>query len=529
MNNQVRHVFFCAIVVAFGGFIFGLDAALISGTVRFISAEFALSDLQIGAVVSAPGFGVLFALLITGFICDKYGRRQALLIISFLYILSAVASVCAFSFEMLVTARFVGGLAFTSLSVAAMYIGEIAPPKLRGKLVAMIQINIVIGLSAAYFANYMILQVSQMEADWVYALGLDTHTWRWMLGIEIVPAVIWLFLLVLIPRSPRWLVMNNRISEATTVLHQFLTNQEVEKELEQIQHSVALGDKHTLSTMQAIKAMFGSKMRKAALIGLTMGVVQQITGINAIMFYAPTVFEQVGLGTNAAFFQALIVGLVSVLFTVAAVLLVDKLGRRPLVIYGLAAGTISLFMCHYAFSHATYMLTPEQISSFANEHSIASMHNMLNTAFSSDIEFKNQLQSVIGVEEFRRHEGQLMQMATNVNANMILIGVMGYIAAFHFSIGPVMWVLFSEIFPIAIRGTAIPMFALLASIVSYLVQQFFPWQLSHMGASNIFLFYAISGAIGFVILFKIMPETKNKTIEEIELDLVSTKNKVSVA
>ena len=139
-----------------------------------------------------------------------------------------------------------------------------------------------------------------------------------MLGIEIVPAVIWLFLLVLIPRSPRWLVMNNRISEATTVLHQFLTNQEVEKELEQIQHSVALGDKHTLSTMQAIKAMFGSKMRKAALIGLTMGVVQQITGINAIMFYAPTVFEQVGLGTNAAFFQALIVGLVSVLFTVAA-------------------------------------------------------------------------------------------------------------------------------------------------------------------------------------------------------------------
>lgn len=323
--------------------------------------------------------------------------------------------------------------------------------------------------------------------------------------------------------------MNSRIREATTVLHQFLTNQEVEKELEQIQHSVALGDKHTLSTMQAIKAMFGSKMRKAALIGLTMGVVQQITGINAIMFYAPTVFEQVGLGTNAAFFQALIVGLVSVLFTVAAVLLVDKLGRRPLVIYGLAAGTISLFMCHYAFSHATYMLTPEQISSFANEHSIASMHNMLNTAFSSDIEFKNQLQSVIGVEEFRRHEGQLMQMATNVNANMILIGVMGYIAAFHFSIGPVMWVLFSEIFPIAIRGTAIPMFALLASIVSYLVQQFFPWQLSHMGASNIFLFYAISGAIGFVILFKIMPETKNKTIEEIELDLDSTKNKVSVA
>lgn len=529
MNNQVRHVFFCAIVVAFGGFIFGLDAALISGTVRFISEEFSLSDLQIGAVVSAPGFGVLFALLITGMICDKYGRRLALLIIAVLYILSAVASVLAVSFEMLVTARFVGGLAFTSLSVAAMYIGEIAPPKLRGKLVAMIQINIVVGLSAAYFANYLILQASQLDTDWVIAMGLNTHTWRWMLAIEIIPAIIWLILLFFIPKSPRWLVMNNHIQQANLVLQRFLPPEEAQRELAQIQQSVELGDKHALSTMEALKAMFGSKMRKAALIGLTMGVVQQITGINAIMFYAPTVFEQVGLGTNAAFFQALVVGLVSVVFTIAAVLLVDRLGRRPLVIYGLAAGTISLFMCHYAFSQATYMLTPEQISAFTREHNILSMANMVSTAFSSDIEFKNMLQSVIGLEEFRKHEGQLMQMATNVNTNMILIGVMGYIAAFHFSIGPVMWVLFSEIFPIAIRGTAIPMFALLASIVSYLVQQFFPWQLSHMGASNIFLFYAISGAIGFVILCKIMPETKNKTIEEIELDLYSPQTKASVA
>ena len=156
---NTRQIIANAIIVALGGFIFGLDAALISGTVKFITAEFRLTDLQIGAVVSAPGFGVLFALLVTGQICDKVGRRTTLIGISFLYLFSAIFSVLATTFETLVVARFIGGLAFTSLSVAAMYIGEIAPARWRGKLVSMIQINIVVGLSAAYFANYGIMQL----------------------------------------------------------------------------------------------------------------------------------------------------------------------------------------------------------------------------------------------------------------------------------------------------------------------------------------------------------------------------------
>lgn len=521
MNGQGKSVFFCAIVVAFGGFVFGLDAALISGTVKFITAEFGLSDLQVGMVVSSPGFGVLFALLVTGWFCNKYGRRQTLLVIAFLYIFSAVASVLSTSFEMLVAARFLGGLAFTSLSVAAMYIGEIAPPKMRGKLVTMIQINIVIGLSTAYFANYLILQISQMESSWVSTLGIDVYIWRWMLGVEIIPAIIWFVLLFAVPRSPRWLFTQNRMKEARQVLQHFMDNVEAEKEMHLIQKSID-EDGAKKSSMDAFKMLFSTRIRRASIIGLTFAIVQQVTGINAIMFYAPTVFEQVGMGTDAAFFQAIIVGLVSVAFTVAAVFLVDRLGRRPLVIVGLATATISLALCYLGFEQATYSLSVEATNQFASEHGLANIAQLGGQVYHSDIEFKQGLESVIGYEDMRSHSGQLLQLASNLNGTLILAGIMGFIASFHFSIGPIMWVLFSEIFPTVVRGIAIPVFAFLASIVSYLVQQFFPWQLSHMGAANIFLFYAVCGLVGFIIMFKIMPETKNKSIEEIEDQLDST-------
>ncbi len=521
MINQGKSVFFCAIVVAFGGFVFGLDAALISGTVKFVSEEFALSDLQVGMVVSSPGFGVLFALLVTGWFCNKYGRRQTLLVIAFLYVFSAVASVLSTSFEMLVAARFLGGLAFTSLSVAAMYIGEIAPPKLRGKLVTMIQINIVIGLSAAYFANYLILQASQSDSQWVTSIGLDIYTWRYMLGVEIVPAVLWFALLFFVPRSPRWLFMQDRMKEARQVLCHFMVEADADKEMNLIRKSIEEDGAKTTS-VEAFKMLFSPRIRRASLIGLTFALVQQVTGINAIMFYAPTVFEQVGMGTDAAFFQAIIVGLVSVVFTIAAVVLVDRLGRRPLVIAGLATATISLSLCYLGFEQATYVLTTESISQFVSEHGLTAISQLQGIVYHSDIEFKQALESVIGLEESRKHSGQLLQLSSNLNGTLILAGIMGFIASFHFSIGPIMWVLFSEIFPTVVRGIAIPVFAFIASVVSYLVQQFFPWQLTHMGAANIFLFYAVCGVVGFIVLFKIMPETKNKSIEEIEEQLDST-------
>ncbi|WP_282167979.1 sugar porter family MFS transporter [Shewanella japonica] len=516
MIIKSHSVLYCALVVALGGFIFGLDAALISGTVRFVTTEFDLTDLQIGTVVSAPGFGVIFALMVTGFICDKIGRKKTLVIISFIYIISAVLSVMATSFESLVVARFIGGLAFTSLSVAAMYIGEIAPSHLRGKLVSIIQINIVVGLSIAYFANFAILEISESAYPWVASLHIDTHTWRWMLGIEILPAIVWFLLLLNIPQSPRWLIMKRKEDKAKLIINQFNNTTQCEDEVAQIKQSLKSHNEKE-SFWVLFKSLFDSKVRGVVILGLTIGIVQQITGINAIMFYAPTVFEQLGIGTDAAFFQAVVVGLVSIIFTVVAILLIDKLGRRPLVIWGLATATISLFACYWGFSQATYSLTEQSLVSLAEQVNIEPLTSMLNVVFQSDVEFKTALISVLGESDAKQYESVLLQSAATINANLIIAGIIGFIAAFHFSIGPIMWVLFSEIFPTHIRGVAIPVFAFITSFVSYLVQQFFPWQLSVFGADEIFLFYAICGAIGFILLFKIMPETKNKSIEEIEI------------
>ena len=194
-----KNSYLYAFIVAFGGLVFGLDAAVISGTVGFVSKEFGLSDLEIGTLVSAPGFGVIFALLGTGYFADKFGRKKSLIIIAIFYLVSAIGSAWAPNYAFLVAARFLGGLAFTSLSIAAMYIGEIAPPAIRGKLVAMNQVNTVIGLSAAYFINYYIVKNAQNADSWIGSLDLGDNQWRWMLGSEIPPAVFWLLLLLIIP------------------------------------------------------------------------------------------------------------------------------------------------------------------------------------------------------------------------------------------------------------------------------------------------------------------------------------------
>ena len=514
MNS--RQIIANAIIVALGGFIFGLDAALISGTVKFITMEFGLSDLQVGAVVSAPGFGVLFALLVTGQICNALGRRTTLIIISFLYLFSAIFSVLAFSFESLVAARFIGGLAFTSLSVAAMYIGEVAPPQWRGKLVSMIQINIVVGLSAAYFANYGIVQLSKSDLTWVQAVSLDTATWRWMLAVEILPAIIWFLLLFKVPRSPRWLVMQGRDEEALLVMQTMMPMEQARQELTDIKLNVQKDGGTSANMSESFKILFSSPVRTAALVGVTIAVVQQITGINAIMFYAPTVFEQVGIGSDAAFFQAAIVGVISMFFTILAILLIDKLGRRPLIVWGLAWAAISLFACYLGFGSATYEIDAQALVQLKGFSELSVLSQLEGITYQSDIAFKQALQSTIGPEMAKQFEGEILQASTTMNGMLVLVGISSFIAAFHFSIGPVMWVLFSEIFPTRVRGVAIPAFALIASVVSYLVQQFFPWQLSNMGAADIFLFYTICGVVGFIVLFKLMPETKNKSIEEIE-------------
>ncbi len=515
-----------ASIVALGGLVFGLDAAIISGTVKFISTEFNLSDLEIGAVVSAPGFGVLFALLIAGILADKLGRKRLLQWIAFIYLISATWSAFSPDVVNLLIARFIGGFAFTSLSLSAMYIGEIAPARIRGKLVAMNQISIVVGLSAAYFINYLILQAVHSGASWVIFLRIDQYTWRWMLGSEILPAFIWFCLLFTIPRSPRWLILKARIEEARRVMRTLMPIEKIEGEIEKIQHNIAQ-TKEEASIRTQLTLLFSPVNRKALLIGITFAIVQQITGINAILFYAPTVFEQLGIGTDAAFMQAVFVGIISLIFTFLALALIDKVGRRAMTLWGLSWAVCSLAICAYGFHTATYQLTETSLISISKltDTDVTTLEHLVGVEFSSDVAFKHEIAKAVGEKVVRDHGSELIQLGGNLPVNLILGGILSFIAAFQFSVGPIMWVVFSEIFSTRIRAVAIPTFAFVTSLVSYLIQQFFPWQLSHMGARDIFLFYSITSAIGLVILYKLLPETKNKTLEAIEAMLSNEPDK----
>ncbi|MEM6377534.1 MAG: MFS transporter, partial [Bacteroidota bacterium] len=427
-----------AFIVALGGFVFGLDAAVISGTVRFITSEFNLSDLQVGAVVSAPGFGVIFALLGTGYLADKWGRKKTLQWIAFFYLISAIWSSMAPNFINLIAARFVGGLAFTSLSLAAMFIGEIAPSKMRGKMVAMNQINIVLGLSAAYFINSLILPASNSNATWVFDLGIRAYTWRWMLGVEILPAAIWFGLLFTIPRSPRWLVLKSKVEEAKAVLALLIPKADIPQAIAEIQNSIQNAG-GTNSVMDQLEMLFSPTLRRAFWIGLTFAIVQQITGINAILFYAPTVFEQLGIGTDAAFMQAVFVGVVSLVFTSLALLFIDRIGRRPMTLFGLSWAVLSLAICAFGFHSATYTLTPETLSSLEGTIGITHLEPLMNVQFTSDTQFKEALIQALGETVVRDHGSLLIQAAGEMPVFLILAGVLSFIAAFQFSVGPIMW------------------------------------------------------------------------------------------
>lgn len=524
MNTNARNAFIYATIVAMGGFLFGLDAVLISGTLDFLKVEFGLNAMEVGGIASAPALGVLIALPFAGIISDKYGRKLALIIIAILYLVSALGSAFATSAAMLWWARFLGGLAFSSITLASMYIGEIAPPKWRGKLVSMTQINIVVGLSGAYFLNQWIFSVASSDAAWVRSLAIDTKTWRWMLGSEIPFALLWFFLLLKIPESPYWLMLQNRAEDAKSTLRKLLDESQVGNHIEEIQQSLRQGvGSHSI--VDQIKEIFSKRMRLILIIAFAIAISQQATGINAILVYAPIVFQQLGVGDNAAMIASVWTGLTALVFTIFGLLLVDKLGRRPLIIFGLLWTVASLGISSYAFKEARYTLSSEAIIQFAEkseDKDLAATLNsgvltpMVGVAFESDIAFKQELKKLLGGTDAPKVESNFVEKAIVMNANLVLFCVLSVVAAFHISIGPLMWVLLSEIFPITVRGLAIPLFAIISSVINWIVQQFFPWQLENMGMSAIFLCYAVVVMGGLIVLFFKLKETKNMTIEEIQ-------------
>ncbi len=521
MKSNQRYITSVSLIVALGGFLMGFDASVISGVVKFIEPHFDLSKIQLGWAVGCLTFSATIAMLMSGPLSDYFGRRRILMYAAVLYAVSAILSALAPSFIMLVIARMIGGFGVgASLIIAPMYIAEISPPAMRGKMVSFNQLNIVIGISTAFFSNYLILRLGDSGSTWTKNLGLDVYNWRWMLGLETLPALLYFLFLFVVPESPRWLIMKGLEEKARQV---FLRANGEEKTMEVIRDVKQSLTEDKSKEKVKLGELFHPALKLVLIIGFFIAITQQITGINAVFFYAPLIFEQTGIGTDASFSQAILVGLTNLLFTIIAMGLIDRIGRKPLLILGVSGIVLSMFLLASTFNSATYSLDKEGMAFLAGkEVNTEKLIPLENTVFESDIEFKEALITQLGGEDAREHESVIISQAIHMNSLLVLLGIIAFVASFAVSLGPVMWVLFSELFPNKVRGLAISFAGFINSAVSFTVQLVFPWELANLGNAVTFLIYGIFAVLGLIFIIIIIPETKGKSLEELEKSLVRT-------
>jgi MFS family permease len=338
-----------------------------------------------------------------------------------------------------------------------------------------------------------------------------------MLGLEAVPAVLYFFGLFFVPRSPRWLLMKGKSEEAVNVLSRFTDSDSAQREISNISNSIEQDEK---KDQAGIGELFKPAMKLVLTIGVVIAILQQITGINSVFFYAPMIFEQSGIGEDASFVQAILVGIVNLVFTVLAILFIDKLGRKPLLIIGVAGIAISMFVLAKGFDDATYSFTEESIATLPEEVDRNSMQSFVGVTFDTELELKDALIAKVGEETYKTYKTEFITASVHMNSMLILVAILSFVASFAISIGPVMWVLFSELFPNKIRGIAISFVGLINSIVSSIVQWVFPWELDTLGSATTFMIYGVFAALGLIFIIRVIPETKGKSLEELEAQLV---------
>jgi MFS family permease len=511
MKNGKLFTVSVALIVAVGGFLLGFDATVISGAVPFIKNYFTLTgasgDWKLGLAVSCLGWGALGGNALAGFLSDAFGRKKILMLTAVLFIISALMSATTTNFSIFVFSRVLGGVAVGgAILIAPVYIAEISPSALRGSLVSFNQLMIVIGISASFFSNY-------------FLLGLGDNCWRWMLGVEAIPATLYFFLLFFVPESPRWLFVKGREDQALKIFTKVAGPEHAAEELRSIRQNAA---EHIAGV--GAGALLSRKMRFVMLIALTIAFFQQITGINAVFYYLPTIFTQAGGGTNAAFKQAVIVGLVNLGMTFVAIKWIDRLGRKPLLVIGATGMAISLLTCSWAFHNSNYQLTEKSFAVLsANKvpaDLIGDLQKLEPKVFTTDKEFLADLDARLGSDRLAPFHDSLTTAGLNIRASVVLFAIIGFVASFAISLGPVMWVLLSEIFPNAYRGAAISVVGFWNSVVSASVTFIFPWELSHFGASGTFLGYGLMALAALLFVLLAIPETKGKSLEELEHILV---------
>jgi len=503
--NKLFYTGLVSLVVALGGFLLGFDAGVVSGANPFYKEYFGLNDWSLGWSVGCLTFGSMLGNVIAGPLSDRFGRKPILTVAAVFYTVSALSSAFATDFSLFIVARMLGGVAVgLALLIAPVYIAEIAPAKSRGRFVSFNQLNIVVGFSAVFFSNYFILQFAE---NGTWDLLNKPNCWRWMLGVEAIPAFAYFILLFFVPESPRWLAQKAREREALQVLSKVMDEKQATDELENIKNNIASDQR----SKPRFSELFGVKIRFVMFIGLALGFFQQATGINAIFFYAPTIFEKTGISQNDAFLQTIVIGLVNLGFTILAIYLIDRLGRKPLLLIGSAMMAACLFTNAWCFHSATYIVNADSLVDLP-----MSVQDELSPLIGESFDSQSDLKSTLLSSGADDYLDEIINGSMVINARFVLFSIIGYIAAFAISLGPVMWAMFSEIFPNRLRGLAISCVGFFNSIVSYSVQQIFPWELSTLGPVLTFLIFGIFASLTFIFTLRFIPETKGKTLEALE-------------
>jgi sugar porter (SP) family MFS transporter len=440
-----RTVLFSTLVAALGGLLFGFDTAVISGTTESLQGVFALDEFWLGFAVASALIGTIIGAFAVGRPTERWGRKRILIVLAVLYFVSAVGSALAQTLAIFVAFRFIGGLAVGAASVVApMYIAEISPARLRGRLVAVNQLNVVFGILLAFLSNYLIAQVAA-----------DGVAWRWMFGVEAFPAAAFFVLLFLIPESPRWLVKQGRVGEGRAVLMR-VGEADVERELAEIEASLQTGEGRSGA------ALFQRRYARPILLAWTVAMFNQLSGINALMYYAPRIFQSAGAAADEALLQSVAVGGTNLVFTLLALTVIDRFGRRPLLMIGGLGAAAALALTAAGF------------------------------------------------------------YSPGTAGPLVLIGLLGFIAFHAIGQGAVIWVFISEIFPNRIRGKG----QALGSFTHWFMAAAISWTfpvMAQASGGHAFAFFSAMMLLQFFFAWKIMPETKGVSLEELEVRLgVST-------
>ncbi len=448
-QGSMRFVMGVCLVAALGGLLFGYDTGVINGSLKFVQLKFELSPAMKGFAASSALLACIFGAGFAGALSDRLGRKKVLILSAVLFLISAIGTALPQTLIQFIIFRIIGGLGVGAASMTSpMYIAEISPAKIRGRMVSVNQFAIITGMLIVYFINYYIAGLG--DEVWNTETG-----WRWMFGSESIPAVLLLVLLFFVPESPRWLTRQNQKGEALRILSKVDGEEYAEKEMRMIEENLS-------NESSSLSQLFSPGMRVVLVIGVVLAVLQQVTGINVFLYFGSEIFEKLGGETiDAALLQQVVVGAVNLLFTVIAIWTVDKIGRKPLMLIGSAGMGVALF--------------------------------------------------AMGMAGYWQATGMWM-----------LAFVLIYIASFALSVGPVVWVILSEIFPTKIRGRAMGIATICLWTANSIVSQTFPMmdenefliEKFHHGFP--FFIYGIMCVVMVIFVAKVVPETKGKTLEEIE-------------